>query len=181
MQAGRLRDGWVHGQAFHGSGRVARVPVGIGLRSCVSTRAASRWRIVPSTKRTIAGIALATACLAACTTTAPICPAGGTVAIVVSVVDGATGLNICGALVLATDGASTFRPDNISDSGAVLTDASCGYDLNFKGPEGARTYTVTATAPGYKALAAPTVALQFDACGHARTTQFVTIKLVQAM
>ena len=134
-----------------------------------------------ATKRTIAAMALATACLSACSTPAPICPAGGPISIEVSVVDGATGLNVCGAVVVATDGLSTFRPDNISDSGAALSDASCAYDLSFKGPEGTRAYTVTATAPGYKPVTAPSVALKFDACGHAETTQFVMITLVQGM
>ena len=159
---------------------MARVPVGIGFKPGVSARVPAR-RSVVSTKRTIAGMALATACVSACSTPAPICPAGGPISIEVSVVDGATGRNVCGALVVATDGESTFRSDNISDSGAALSDASCSYDLSFKGPEGTRTYTVTATAPGYKPVIAPSVAVKFDACGHAETTQSVTITLVQAM
>ena len=125
-------------------------------------------------KSTLAMRALSLASLSACSAQVPVCPAGGPTTIEATVKDALNG-NVCDALVTVTEGASTLDTSKSSDPDAST---SCRYDLYFKGAEGARTYTVTATAPGFAMAQVTSPAISFDSCGHAARTEKMTIKLL---
>lgn len=115
------------------------------------------------------------AVLVACTSPAPICPSGGYDTLAVTVTDALSGLDVCGASVVASEGTSMYRLREI----AGASDASCRYYFYIKGA-GTQTYTVSVTAPGYKPGQASNVTVAFDGCGHVQNTQGVAIKLVPA-
>ncbi len=94
--------------------------------------------------------------------------------IVVTVVDGTTGAEICDASVSATQGsvvynAAEFPPD-------ASTGGSCSYVI-YAHVSG--IYTVTGSAPGYQSAEGPLVTLQFDSCGYEGDPNNVTIKLAR--
>ena len=95
----------------------------------------------------------------------------------VTVTDATSGLNVCDASVVASDGMSTFGPEGIPMPEAGVSDASCAYAINIKGA-GTKTYRVSVTAPGYKPGLMPKVNVAFDDCGAAENVQAVSIQLL---
>jgi hypothetical protein len=121
----------------------------------------------------IARLAVVIGTLAPSNCSSSTCPGGAPAPLVVTVQDAISGQYICNAEVTATSGGSTYQATS-SGSLAALADASCIYILY---PTTSGMYTVVVSAPTFEAAPGRTLSLQFDACGHVATTQFLAISL----
>ncbi len=137
----------------------------------VSGRAGAGWR------RCLVTSVAALLGMSACSTPRRICPGLVTTAMVVTVTDAISGLNVCDASLVASDGMSTFGPEGLPMPEAGVTDASCAYAININGA-GTKAYTVSVTAPRYKPGLVPDVNVAFDDCGAAENIQAVSIQLL---
>ncbi len=148
-------------------------------RSIPSREKASRKSLGPPPRRMTVAlfVGLATAASSLSCQSKRTCSGGLSIDIDVTVVDAATGTQICGATVSASDGSSTYPADRSPKFDAVATDASCTYFIN---PHRSGRYTVTGSALGYRDTQVSDVTLnvQNDECGESAQTQFVTLKLV---
>jgi hypothetical protein len=113
--------------------------------------------------------------LLSCSTPTPLCPGVRLLPLEVTVTDDATGLNICHATVVVTDGASTLSTDK---NESALSDASCPPFFLWSVTTG--TYTVSVTAADYQTGQVPNVRIELNSCGSAEETKVVSVKLVRA-
>jgi hypothetical protein len=103
-----------------------------------------------------------------------------TYAIDVGVTDSTTGLFVCDATVVASNGGSSYALDENSDTDAAISSEPCSYHI-LAIPQGV-SYTVTISSPGYATQKVANVLVKSDdACGYPSDQPSLDVKLVPTM
>lgn len=125
-------------------------------------------------RRCVSALVILSAVMPSCSTSAPDCSGGGAAPFVVRVEDAGSGVEVCNAIVSASDGASSYPAEESTASSASDSSVRCLYFVN---PRKSGTFAISASAPGYASAELTGLAVAYDQCGQSSGQQWLTIKI----